>query len=200
MLMVEERNYLIHPSYIALTLLLAGVTALFLGFSGAYLYTRIQNGLEPLELPLLFVFNTVILVIASYVLVKAMHFYKSDQTQKYQMSLGVTLALTFIFLVSQLIAWQNMMSDGIFVNHSNMASYLYIISIVHFAHVIAGIPFLAWFLYSSIKNMKEPVSVLVYFSDPDKRRKLRLLTIYWHFLDILWIYLVVFFLVNQMIR
>lgn len=196
--MVEERNYLIHPSYIALSLLLAGITALFLGFSGAYLYTRIQNGLPPLQLPLLFVFNTVILIAASFTLVKSMDYYKSDQTTKYQISLAVTLIITFIFLISQIIAWQQLYNQGIFVNHSNMASYLYIISIIHFAHVIIGIPFLAIFLIHSIKRMKEPVSVLVYFSDPDKRRKLKLLTIYWHFIDILWVYLVIFFLVNSL--
>ncbi len=197
--MVEERNYLVHPSYIAMTLLLAGISALFLGFTAAYIYTRVQNNLEPLQLPMLFVANTLILIAASWVLKKAMEFYKNDNTEKYQQCLGVTLGLTVVFLISQIIAWQQLYNQGIFVNHSNMASYLYIISIIHFAHVVAGIPFLGLFLYHSIKKMKEPVSVLVYFSDPDKRRKLRLLTIYWHFLDILWVYLVLFFLVNQLI-
>ena len=196
--MIEERNYLIHPSFIALGLLIAGITALFLGFSGAYLYTRIQNGLPPLQLPLLFVFNTIILIAASYTLILAMRYYKSDETTKYQISLGLTLLVTCIFLCSQIIAWKQLYNDGIFINHSNMASYLYIISIIHFAHVIIGIPFLAVFLYHSIVKMKEPVSVLVYFSDPDKKRKLKLLTFYWHFLDILWVYLVLFFLINSL--
>ena len=197
--MVDERNYLVHPSYIAMTLLLAGISALFLGFSAAYLYTRIQNNLEPLELPLLFVANTGILIAASWMLKKAMDFYRNDNTEKYQMSLAVTLGLTLVFLISQIVAWKQLYAQGIFVNHSNMASYLYIISIIHFAHVVAGIPFLALFLYHSKKKMKEPVSVLVYFTDPDKRRKLKLLTIYWHFLDILWVYLVLFFLLNQLL-
>ena len=197
--MVDDRNYLIHPSYIAMTLLLAGVSALFLGFSAAYIYTRIQNGLEPFQLPLLFVANTGILIAASYVLKKAMDYYRDDDTAKYQRSLAVTLGLTIVFLVSQILAWQQLYNQGVFVNHSNMASYLYIISIIHFAHVVAGIPFLGIFLFFSIKKMKEPVSVLVYFSDPDKRRRLKLLTIYWHFLDILWVYLVLFFLVNQLL-
>jgi len=173
--MIEERNYLIHPSYIVLALLLAGVTALFLGFSCAYLYTRIQNGTPAIKLPSLFIINTFILVLASYSLIKAMRYYKSDQTKKYQLSLGTTLILTIIFLISQIIAWDNLYSNGILINHSTMASYLYIISIIHFAHVIFGIPFLAYFLYHSIKKMKEPVSVLVYFSDPAKKRNLKLL-------------------------
>ncbi len=196
--MVDNRNYLIHPHFLALGLLLLGVTALFLGFSASYIYSRVQFDLEPLRPPLLFLLNTLILVASSLTLMWAMKFYKSDQTEKYQWSLGITLFLTLLFLVSQLIAWKQMYNQGIFVNHSNMAGYLYIISIVHFAHVIAGIPFLAMFLYTSIKKMKEPVSVLVYFSDPDKKRKLKILTIYWHFLDLLWIYLVLFFLVNML--
>jgi len=197
--MVDQRNYLIHPHYIAIGLLLMGVTSLFVAFSGAYIYTRVQFGLEPLKIPILFVVNTGILIASSLTLVHAMKCYKADETTKYQYAIGGALLLTIVFLISQIIAWQQMYAQGIFVNHGNMASYLYLISFVHFAHVIVGIPFLALFLYTSIKRMKEPVSVLIYFSDPDKKRKLKLLTIYWHFLDILWIYLVLFFVVNGLI-
>ncbi|MDA8692465.1 cytochrome c oxidase subunit 3 [Saprospiraceae bacterium] len=198
--MVDNRNYLVHPHYIAMGLLLIGVSSLFIGFSASYIYSRVQFDLEPLHVPLLFIINTGILISSSVVLGYSMRCYKADETRRYQISLGVTLFLTILFLVSQIIAWQDLYNQGIFVNHGNMASYLYLISFVHFAHVIVGIPFLALFLYTSIKKMKEPVSVLVYFSDPDKKRKLKLLTIYWHFLDILWIYLVVFFLVNSFIK
>ena len=192
----EKRNFLIHPNYIALSLLLMGISALFIGFSFAYLYTRIQSGLDPIKLPTLFILNTIILIASSIVLVRSMKYYKADETALYKKSLGVTLLLTILFLISQMIAWGQLYKQGIFVNHSNMAAYLYIISIVHFAHVIVGIPFLAVFYYHAVKKMVEPVSVLVYFTDPVKRRQLKLLTIYWHFLDGLWIYLVVFFLVN----
>ena len=194
----ENRNFLIHPSIIALGLLLMGVTALFLGFSFAYVYTRVQSGLEPLRLPVLFIFNTLILLSSSYVLVRSMDYYRQDKTEKYKQSLGLTLVLTIIFLISQLVAWKQLIGQGIAINHSNMASYLYIISGVHFAHVIVGIPFLAVFYYKAVKQMVEPVSVLVYFTDPVKKRHLKMMTVYWHFLDALWIYLVVFFLVNML--
>ena len=195
--MIDERkNYLIHPNFIALGILLMGVSALFVGFSFSYIYTRIQSDLEPLRLPLLFIVNTMILLGSSFVLVRSMHYYKSDLTEKYKKSLGLTLLLTVLFLVSQIVAWKQLFSQGILIDHSNMASYLYIISGVHFAHVIAGIPFLAVFYFKAVKKMVEPVSVLVYFSDPVKKRQLKMLTIYWHFLDGLWIYLVLFFLVN----
>jgi len=198
--MNNERNFLIHPNYIAMFLLLAGITALFLGFSGAYLYSRIQSGLPPIELPPIFYWNTLFLIGSSFSLIKARNFYKADNTEGYKKALVITLFLTIAFLFAQIYAWMQLQSEEIFINHSNMASYLYIISILHFVHVVAGIPFLIWFLVVAYKKMKTPVSVLIYFSDLAKKRKLNLLNWYWHFLDILWIYLVIFFLVNSLFQ
>lgn len=194
--MSQNKNYLIHPQVISMSLLIAGVTFLFLAFSGSYIYTRVQTGIPAIKMPLLFYFNTLLLIASSFVLRNCKKQYINDDTVGYQKSLAIALFLSIMFLGLQIIAWYQLFSSGVLVNQNNMASFLYLISAVHFAHVIVGIPFLALFLHTAIKRMKEPVSVLVYFSDPDKARKLKLLTIYWHFLDILWIYLVVFFAVN----
>ena len=194
--MAQNKNYLVHPQVISMTLLIAGVTFLFLAFSGSYIYSRVQSGIPAIKLPILFYINTFILLASSYVLHYCKKQYTNDNTIAYQKGLALTLALSILFLVLQIVAWLQLFNSGVLVNQDNMASFVYLISAVHFAHVIVGIPFLALFLYTAIKRMKEPVSVLVYFSDPDKARKLKLLTIYWHFLDILWIYLVVFFAVN----
>ncbi len=198
--MSQERNFLIHPSYIAMFLLLAGISALFLGFSGAYLYNRIQQGIPPIKLPSLFYWNSLLLLASSYTLILSKRSYKNDRTNKYKFYLGITLLLTIIFLIAQIMAWLQLYQSDVLINYSTMASYLYIISGLHFLHVIAGIPFLAWFLMKAIKKMKSPVSVLIYFSDKSKKRKLDLLNIYWHFLDGLWIYLVAFFLLNYLIQ
>jgi cytochrome c oxidase subunit III len=194
-----ERNFLVHPSYIVLTLILAGVTALFLGFCGSYLYNRIQQNLNPVSVPVLFYINSVFLIASSFTLLYSKKAYINDDTKKFQQALIATLILTLIFLISQYFAWQEMIANNIKINHSTLASYLFIISGIHFAHVIFGIPFLAYFIYVAHTKMKHPVSVLLYFSDLDKKRKLNLLNIYWHYLDILWIFLVVFFLINLII-
>lgn len=197
--MVQDRNYVVHPLYITITLVLASITSLFIGFSGAYLYNRIQEGAQAIQLPSLFYLNTLVLVGSSLTLRHAKKAYRLDNTERYQLMLAATLGLSILFIIAQLFAWRQLQQSNIFVDGGNMGSYLYVISGLHFTHVIAGIPFLGFFLYSAIKKMKEPVSVLVYFSDPDKKRKLDILTIYWHFLDILWVYLVLFFLVNYLI-
>ena len=183
-----------------LILTLFGITALFLAFSFAFVYTRIQSGLPPIRLPNLFFFNTLILLGSSATMVWAKRAYHNDQTLLYQRALLATMILSVFFMAMQALAWYQLFSNQVYIYSDNSAGYLYLISGLHFAHVIAGLPFLGVFLWTARKRMKEPVSVLVYFSDPEKRLKLRLLTIYWHFLDGLWIYLVLFFLVNYLVR
>ncbi len=195
----DERNFLIHPYFIMMGLLLMGVTALFLGFTGAYLYNRLQSGIDPIQLPNLFYINTLLLMASSWTIVMTKRSYLSDQTEKYKMYLGITLVLTIGFLASQIVAYIKLQEQELFASNSTMSAYMYLIAGVHFAHVVAGIPFLALFLITAQKKMKTPITVLLYFADPEKKRKLDLLNIYWHFLDGLWIFLIGFFLVNYLI-
>ncbi|GJM32561.1 MAG: hypothetical protein DHS20C18_15620 [Saprospiraceae bacterium] len=196
----EYQSFAFHPYNVVLALLLFSLSALFLSLSIAFIYTRIQNKLPPIKLPLIFLFNTLILVGSSYTMYLAKQAYLKDNTRNYQMALVATIMLSLVFMVAQFFGWRTLFSQEIYIYTDNSAGYLYVISGLHFAHIIAGLPFLIGFLYQAFKNMREPVSVLVYFSDPEKRLKLRLLTIYWHFLDVLWIYLVLFFLLNQLIQ
>jgi cytochrome c oxidase subunit III len=195
----EYSQMMFHPHNVLLILLLIGISAMFLSLTLAFIYTRIQSGIPAIKLPVLFFFNTLILLCSSGTMVWANRAYKADETANYQKALKATLALSFFFLIMQFVAWYQLLSSGVAINSGNSASYLYLISILHFAHVIAGLPFLGIFLYNARRHMKEPVSVLVYFSDPERRLKLRLLNIYWHFLDALWIYLMLFFLINYFI-
>jgi len=195
----QDDNFAFHPKNVYLTLLLFSLTMLFLTLTAAFVYTRVQSELPPIKLPILFVVNTVILLAGSYTMVMAKRAYLADNTKRYTDMLWYTMGLSVFFLVMQCIAWYQLFDQQIYITSDNSAGYLYVISGLHFAHVIGGIPFLGVFLYKARKYMKEPVSVLVYFSDPAKRLNLRLLTLYWHFLDGLWIYLVLFFFINQLI-
>lgn len=186
-----------HPKNVQLFVLLAGLTFLFLALTVSYVYIRVTNGIAPVRLPALFLLNTLILLGSSYTLIQAKKSYLNDDTQRYQNFLKWTIWLSILFMIMQGAAWTWLFSQGVFMQSSTTTGFLYVISIVHFAHVVGGLPFLYLFYRTAKKRMVDPVTVLVYFSDPEKRLKLRLLTIYWHFLDILWIYLVVFFGVNQ---
>lgn len=196
----EYDSFAFHPYNVMLALLLFGLTTLFLALSAAFIYSRVQSELPPIRLPNIFIFNTLILLASSYTMVLAKKAYKRDDTAGYKRLLLITVLLSILFLIAQIFGWRELFRQDILITSDNSASYLYVISALHFGHVICGIPFLATFLWRAHKYMKEPVSVLVYFSDPAKLLRLRLLTIYWHFLDGLWIYLVLFFWLNYLVK
>jgi cytochrome c oxidase subunit 3 len=189
----------IKPGVIILALLLFGITMMFLSCTVAYTYTRVEHGLTPLKLPMIFLVNTFILIGSSFSLRWAQKSYVKDNTDDYKSALLTTSILSLLFLAAQIYGWKQLFDNNIYIHSNNGASYLYLISGLHFLHVIGGLPFLAFFLYDARKKMVEPVSVLIYFSDPTKRMQLKLITWYWHFLDILWIYLVLFFGINALI-
>ncbi len=196
----EYPSLAFHPYNILLLLSIVGLTALFLSLSAAFVYNRIQNNLPPIRLPNIFILNTLILLGSSATMWRAKKAYLADDTKAYQRALLATIILSLTFMGAQYLGWSQLFSQNVFINSNNSASYLYIISGLHFLHVVAGLPFLGLFLWKAYKHMKEPVSVLVYFSDPEKRLRLRLLTVYWHFLDALWIYLALFFWINYLVQ
>jgi cytochrome c oxidase subunit III len=157
------------------------------------------NDIGAVKIPWLFAVNTLVLLASSYTMVQAKKAYLDDQTRSYQSYLLYTIGLTFLFMGLQFKAWSMLFGINIFPETDNSAGYLYVLSGLHFAHVVAGLPFLGLFYWRSKKTMIDPVTVLVYFSDPEKKLRLRLLSIYWHYLDALWVFLVLFLFVNQLI-
>ncbi len=195
-----QENLVFHPYNVMLFLLLFGLTLLFLALTFSYTYIRVTMDVPPVQLPWLFLVNTVILLGSSYTMLRAKQRYLEDDTQGYQRNLRHTIALSVLFMLMQGVAWFWLFRiNSVGMNSSTTAGFLYVLSIAHLAHVVAGLPFLIAFYRKARKQMVDPVTVLVYFSDPEKRLKLRLLTIYWHFLDVLWIYLVLFLGVNWLI-
>lgn len=198
---MQERpnEFLFHPKNVMLSILLFGLVFLFLALTAAYIYIRVTNGVPPVKVPMLFVLNTAILLAGSWTMIRAKRCYLADDTQGYQQNLKYTIWLSLFFTLMQGLAWWWLFENNVMLRSSTTTSFLYVISFVHLAHVLAGLPFLLHFYRAAKKHMVDPVTVLVYFSDPEKRLNLRLLTMYWHFLDALWIYLVLFFAVNQFV-
>lgn len=182
-----------------LFILLFGLAVLFLALTLSYIYIRVTQNVAPVQIPALFIVNTVILLGSSWTMMRAKKCYLDDDTEGYQQNLKWTMWLSVLFMAMQSVAWWWLFQHNIGLNSSTTTGFLYVISFVHLAHVVAGLPFLYQFYRTAKKRMVDPVTVLVYFSDPEKRLKLRLLTIYWHFLDGLWIYLVLFFGVNYLV-
>ncbi len=195
----SNSEFAFHPKFILLMVLLAGLTMLFLALTVGYVYIRVTRGVPPVRVPGLFWFNTLILLASSWSMIRARRAYLADETAAYLGHLQRTLWLSGLFMALQMLAWWLLFRDNVNLGTSTTSGFLYVISFTHLLHVVGGLPFLFLFYLTAKKRMVDPVTVLVYFSDSAKRLELRLLTVYWHFLDLLWIYLVVFFGVNVLI-
>ncbi len=195
----EEPFINIPQQKLVLYLLLFGLSILFIVFAIAYVSTRSAHGNQGVYLPPVFILNSFLLLASSFSVNRANKAYRLDNTRNYQIMLWVTLFLTLVFLLFQIFAWTYYFDILLGSNIGIGKQYLYVISGLHFAHVLGGLPFLILFIVTAHLRMKDPVSVLVYFSDPSKKMRLENLTTYWHFLDGLWIFLVLFFLINSFI-
>ncbi|MBK9984043.1 MAG: cytochrome c oxidase subunit 3 [Saprospiraceae bacterium] len=194
----HQRAYSVPPSSIIMVLILMGITALFSALSIAYLYSRIDKGMDSIRVPWLFVFNTFILASSSFCIQKCRKYF-NQRDEKQILNWGLlTIGATILFLILQTIAWNHLLAQHIAPGFSGGHGYLYAISILHFLHVAAGIPFLLRILLPLYVSGKEGNSVL-YFLNDDQKTRLKHTAWYWHFIDVMWIYLMIFFLVSSIV-
>jgi cytochrome c oxidase subunit III len=191
-----RRNFIIHPAGMIIVLIFFGISTLFGALSLAYLYTRVDRNMNSIHIPVLFVFNTLVLAFSSYSIQRCRKYFDlQDDTRCVQWGI-ITMTATLAFLGLQGVAWYQLFSQSILPASSGAYGYLYAISILHFLHVFAGMPFLGRVIFPLITASKQGNSALI-FIDDDQKRMLKHTAWYWHFIDVVWIYLIVFFLVNS---
>lgn len=193
----QQRAFSVHPSSILLVLILLGVTALFGALSFAYLYTRIDKGMDSIRIPLLFVFNTLVLAFSSFGIQQCRRYFNRRQEKQCLRWGIITLLATMLFLVLQGIAWSQLLTKQLLPGSSGGHGFLYAISILHFLHVFAGLPFLFRILMPLVVAIREGNASL-FFIDENQQRRLQHTAWYWHFIDLVWVYLILFLLLNSL--
>ncbi|GAB4257305.1 MAG: cytochrome c oxidase subunit 3 [Saprospiraceae bacterium] len=196
----EYENLAFHPYNVMLVFVMMAIGMLFFGIMVAFIYTRVENGVLPIRLPWLFLVSTAVLLACSHYLRKAKAAFENDEPALFRQTLVRTLWLTVAFLLVQVAAWAWLFSQNLDLKSGQGAGYLYLLSMLHFVHVLAGIPFLWLFLRKFNRQVQMELGGQLFFSDPEKRLQLRLVSMYWHFLDGLWLLLVLFFLVNWLLQ
>lgn len=176
----------VHKSWILISLILASMIMLFLTCTLAMVYLQIHRDFHQVKLPYLFYFNTILLILSSLIFhkVKNNNFNLNNLISKCKK----VLFLSILFLFLQSIAWIQLISDTVRLNSDRMSSFLFLLSGLHFAHVLGGIPFLLNYINkinALIKNKSTQNQV-------DYTLRFKLIRTYWYFLDFLWIYLIIF--------
>jgi len=140
-------------------------------------------------LPDVFKYSTGVIVVSSVTLFLASRAAKRLQFGKERLFLWLTFALGVVFCCLQIDGWYILAykMQVFFIDPNASRSFVYVITGVHLIHIIAGLMVLLNALINSYRNSSQVINLY----------KMQMTSIFWHFLDIIWIYLYVFLLLNQ---
>ncbi len=166
-----------------------GIVSLLMGFAGwtsAYIVSSArEDWASDVSLPNAFYLSTAVIVISSITYIMAKMAIKKDNQKSGTLWLLVTLGLGISFIAIQFIGFSEMVGQGYYFTgptSSIKMSYMFLIAMVHIVHVVAGIISLLVVLYKQIKGRYSSQEYL----------GISLGATFWHFLDLLWVYLVLF--------
>jgi len=190
--MVARQNKIrrIHPKKFALWISMLSMIMLFSAFTSAYIVQKAAGDWLQFPLPVEFFYSTGVILACSLFLHMAYKSFVNKNYLYYQLfwSLGLFLALLFVALQYQ--GWLHLNEWEIFVHTNQSSSFFVMLVGAHALHVLGGIAALmtSWIL-AFRKNTKE-------WSDKGQLR-LELTCTYWHFVDVLWLYLLAFLWFQQ---
>ena len=181
---VSNQRKKIHPHKFTLWVGLGSIIMMFAGLTSAYIVKGSQPEWATVEMPTIFYYSTAVIVASSITIQMALKAFRERSMMQYRRLITVTAILGAVFIIMQLIGFNQLWNKGIDFKGSGAGQFLYIIFGLHVLHVLGGvIALLVMFLkaFSSKVRNYNPVTI-------------ELASTYWHFVDLLWIYLFVFFI------
>jgi cytochrome c oxidase subunit 3 len=179
-----------HPLRFLLWLMMVSITMIFAAYTSAYIVRREEGNWLEFDLPARLLITTVILALSSATVQWAYFSARKDEIRRVQIGLVLTFGLGVAFLVGQWNVWADLVHNKIFfggVDSNPSGSFLYVLTGVHAFHLITGLIFLLIVLRKSLNYQVHSRQML----------SIGNVTIYWHFLGALWLYLYLFLLLNH---
>ncbi len=168
-------------------LALASISMLFVGLTSAYI---VRRGLEGVwrqnALPPLLYVNTAVLLASSLTLERARRRIRTADVRGFRRWLSRTLAAGAAFLAGQVAAWRQLAAAGVYLSTNPHASFFYLLTALHGLHLFGGLLALAWLRVAAAGGV-EPAA----WGPARLWRWTDATALYWHFMDGLWIYLLV---------
>jgi cytochrome c oxidase subunit 3 len=175
-------------SFTGLFVLLAASTMAFAAFTSAFVVRRGLSDMDdwvPVHYPPILFLNTAILLASSLVLDISRRALKSGDRGKFNFWWSVATALGVLFLAGQAAAWYQLKQAGVYISTNPASSFFYVLTAAHAFHLIGGV---AALLYVDVQALRLRLG-------PAKRTAIDVTAIFWHFLDGLWLFLMVLFYV-----
>jgi cytochrome c oxidase subunit 3 len=157
---------------------LAGILMLFMAFSSAYVVRKgLGDDWIPTSLPNLIWLNSLVLLASSLTLERARQLL--GENARFTRWWFATTLLGGIFLVGQVVVWRQLIGEGVYISTNPSSSFFYVLTGAHGVHLTGGVFALGYFL---LRNRQNPFGLL-------NRTPIDVMAMYWHFMDGLWIYL-----------
>jgi cytochrome c oxidase subunit 3 len=184
MTIIEQKNKVLKP---LLWISMVSMAMVFAGLTSAYVVRKAEGNWLDFDFPIWFYISTVFILISSFTIREAKKLVVLDQQEKALKWIKMTFGLGLSFAISQLLTWSSLYDLGVYFTGpgSNASgSFWYILTLFHLLHVLAGMIVLSFGWYK-VSNLKYNNTNSIGFE---------LVTIFWHFLDFLWLYLFCFLL------
>lgn len=179
--MNQQKNR-IHPHKFTLWIALASIVMMFTGFTSAYIIKRNMANWITFTLPRIFWYSTAVIIISSITVIISRNYFRQREMKQYRLWLFITLVLGIAFVCMQYIGFRQLWHSGITLTKNVSFSFLYIIVGLHAVHVLGGVIALIIMLFRAYSMRNKNYSII----------PVDLMNTYWHFVDLLWIYLLVF--------
>ena len=176
----------LYNAKLGIWLFLASEVMLFGGLFSAYIMLRLSDpnwanyGQQNLNIPLA-TLNTAILITSSVTMVMSWVSLKLQDLKKYSMYMGLTLLCSFGFLIIKYIEYTAKFDHGLYPSTNNFLAVYFTLTGLHGLHVIGGIIVNGYFFGPGVKMWK---------TEPERfTNRIEVAGLYWHFVDLVWIFL-----------
>lgn len=181
------------PFTFMLYLAILGSGLLFLAIFIIFLKKELVNQNIPLVIPKVFWASSLVILASSFTIQLSKNYLSKQAFDKFKFYLAFTYLLGLAFLVLQISGWMELANSGFTMANHTGVSFLYILSGLHILHTFGGIVALSITVAKVFRN-KSYVDAFVYSVNPPNQLNFKLIYIYWHFLDILWLLIFLFLL------
>jgi cytochrome c oxidase subunit III len=160
----------------------ASIVMLFTALASAYIVRSASgNDWRPIVMPKVLWLSTALILVSSMTMEISRRSLKEQRNEGYGRWLLLTVGLGLGFLVSQLIAWRQLIRQGVYMASDPHSSFFYLFTAAHGLHLLGGIMALTYLLFRTTKQRDTLEGELRRVGAVDAA------TIYWHFMDGLWI-------------
>jgi cytochrome c oxidase subunit III len=181
----ENRRNKIHPLKLALWVGCSSITMMFIGWTSAYIVRKAAGNWLEFSLPTIFYYSTVVLFVSSITLHLSYINFKKSNEGLYKGLLIFTFILALVFVFMQYEGWVQLKNSGVPFTLNPSGDFIYVLSGMHVAHVLGGVVVLTVAMLHAFYLKFKPTE--------NRINRLELTLNYWHFVDFLWIWLIIIF-------